>query len=59
MDEICSLHNHLLYGDIPHKVLLKSLHAQKKVIFITDFTQGQATATAYPCFTTLCFSNQS
>ena len=43
MNEICSLNIHLWYVDIPQKVLLKSLHAQKKAIFITEFL-------------TLCFS---
>ena len=43
MDEICSLNIHLWYVDKVQKVLLKSLHAQKKAIFITDLV-------------TLCFS---
>ena len=30
MDEICSLNIHLWYVDIPQKVLLKSLHAQRR-----------------------------
>ena len=38
MDEICSKNIHLWYVDIPQKVLLKSLHVQNKVIFITNFT---------------------
>ena len=29
MNEICSLNIHLRYVDLPQKVLLKSLHAQK------------------------------
>ena len=39
MDEICSLNIHL-YIDIPQKVLLKSLHAQKKGHFFTEFANS-------------------
>ena len=36
MDEICSLNNHLWYVDIPQKVLLKSLHAQKRPFLLLN-----------------------
>ena len=37
MDEICSLNIHLWYVGIPQKVLLKSLHAQRRSFFFTEF----------------------
>ena len=36
MDEICSLNIHLWYVDIPHKVLLKSLHAQRRSFLLLN-----------------------
>ena len=33
MEEICSLNIHLWYVDIPQKVLLKSLHAQRRSFY--------------------------
>ena len=37
MDEICSLNIHLWYVDIAQKVLLKSLHAQKRSFLLLNF----------------------
>ena len=36
MDEICSLNIHLWYVDTPQKVLLKSLHAQKRPFLLLN-----------------------
>ena len=36
MDEICSLNIHLWYVDIPQKVLLKSLHAQRRSFLLLN-----------------------
>ena len=36
MDEICSLNIHLSYVDIPQKVLLKSLHAQRRSFLLLN-----------------------
>ena len=36
MDEICSLNIHLRYADIPQKVLLKSLHAQRRSFLLLN-----------------------
>ena len=36
MDKICSLNIHLWYVDIPQKVLLKSLHAQKRSFLLLN-----------------------